>query len=161
MGAFIKVVQGIIRVVTWFATNAAHLTSLMNPIFSSISAIAAGNIGGVANFIEQSLATAVISFLADLLGFGSISKKVQGIIEQVQAPIKKAIDWVVQKAVAMGKKLWAMITVRSYLRPSVENVALCPWGSDDSLPQGACFPPPVLACPRRPPWAQGDPTDAV
>ncbi|GAB4211024.1 MAG: hypothetical protein OHK0022_45080 [Roseiflexaceae bacterium] len=112
-GAFIKAVQAIVRVVTWFVNNAARLASLVNSVIDSVMAIASGDIGGAASHIEQSLAKAlpsVISFLADLLGLGGISQKVQQIITKVRAPIEKAITWLVQKAVALGKKLWGMLT---------------------------------------------------
>jgi hypothetical protein len=107
-GAFVKAVQGIIRVVSWFMNNGSRVAALLNAIFQSITSIAAGNIGGAAAFIEQALASAVptvISFLADLLGLGGVAKKVQGIITSIQAPINKAIDWIVQKAKAMAKKI--------------------------------------------------------
>jgi hypothetical protein len=111
-GAFIKAVQAIVRVVSWFVENASRLASLVNSIIDSVTAIAAGDIGGATGFIEQSLAKAlpsVISFLANLLGLGGISHKVAEIIQKVHAPIQKAIDWLVQKAVALGKKLWGML----------------------------------------------------
>ena len=107
-GAFIKAVQGIVRVVTWFIENGARMMALVNSVLDSVTAIAAGNIGGAASYIEQTLAKAlptVISFLADLLGLGGISKKVQEIIKAVQKPINTAIDWVIQKALAIGKTL--------------------------------------------------------
>ncbi|HEU4324503.1 MAG TPA: hypothetical protein VFS21_15280, partial [Roseiflexaceae bacterium] len=110
--AFIKAVQAIVRVVTWFVNNAARLASLVNSVIDSVMAIASGDIGGAANHIEQSLAKAlptVIGFLADLLGLGGISQKVQQIITKVRSPIEKAITWLVQKAVALGKKLWALL----------------------------------------------------
>ncbi|HEU4324841.1 MAG TPA: hypothetical protein VFS21_16975, partial [Roseiflexaceae bacterium] len=110
--AFIKAVQAIVRVVTWFVNNAARLASLVNSVIDSVMAIASGDIGGAASHIEQSLAKAlptVIGFLADLLGLGGISQKVQQIITKVRSPIEKAITWLVQKAVALGKKLWALL----------------------------------------------------
>ncbi len=107
-GAFIKAVQGIVRVVTWFMDNAARLASLVNSVIDSVAAIAAGNIGGAASHIEQSLAKAlptVISFLADLLGLGGIARKIEGVIKKVRSIVMKPVDMLVKQAVAMGKKL--------------------------------------------------------
>ncbi|GAB4212059.1 MAG: hypothetical protein OHK0022_47400 [Roseiflexaceae bacterium] len=107
-GAFIKAVQGIVRVVTWFMDNAARLASLVNSVIDSVMAIAAGNIGGAANYIEQSLAKAlptVISFLADLLGLGGIARKIENVIKKVRSIVMKPVDMLVKQAVAMGKKL--------------------------------------------------------
>lgn len=111
-GAFVKAAQGIIRVVTWFMDNGKRVMSLVNSIIESVVAIANGDIGGAARFIEGSLAKAlptVISFLADLLGLGGISKKIQEIIKKVQEPINKAIQWLVQKAKALAKKVMGML----------------------------------------------------
>lgn len=107
-GAFIKAVQFIVRIVTWFMNNAARVAALVNSVVSSIGAIAKGDVAGAAKYIENSLAKAVpvmISFLADLLGLGGVAKRVQAIITKAKALIDKAIKWVVGKALAIGRKL--------------------------------------------------------
>ncbi len=111
-GAFIKAAQAIIKIVMWFVNNGSKLLALVNSVIDSIAAIAAGNVSAAAQYIENSLAKAVpllIGFLADLLGLGGIAKKVQNIIAKIRAPIDKAIQWVVKKAVALGKKLLAKL----------------------------------------------------
>jgi hypothetical protein len=107
-GAFIKAVQGIVRVVSWIIENGSRIAALVNAVLGSLEQIAAGNVGGAAAYIERTLAQAlplVISFLANLLGLGGISRKVQEIIERVKAPIDRAIQWIVQKATAMARRL--------------------------------------------------------
>jgi len=44
-----------------------------------------------------------LSFLASLLGLGDISKKIREIIEKIQAPINKAIDWVLEKVIKLAQ----------------------------------------------------------
>jgi hypothetical protein len=44
-----------------------------------------------------------IGFLAGLLGIGDPSKEVRGIMETAQAPVNKAIDWVINKAIQLVK----------------------------------------------------------
>src|SRR5690349_4286778 len=81
----------------------------VNSILDSVGAIAKGNIGIVAQKVEDSLARALplaISFLASLLGLGGISEKIHSIIQKVQAPIAKAVDFVVMGAVKGAKKLF-------------------------------------------------------
>jgi hypothetical protein len=88
---------------------------LVNAVLGSLEQIAAGNVGGAAAYIERTLAQAlplVISFLANLLGLGGISRKVQEIIERVKAPIDRAIQWIVQKATAMARRLLAAMRGR-------------------------------------------------
>jgi hypothetical protein len=56
--------------------------------------------------VEDALGKAVpvvISFMAALLGVTGISKKIREIIEKVQAPISKAIDWLINKAFNLVK----------------------------------------------------------
>jgi hypothetical protein len=114
-GAFIKAVQGIVRVVSWIIENGSRIAALVNAVLGSLEQIAAGNVGGAAAYIERTLAQAlplVISFLANLLGLGGISRKVQEIIERVKAPIDRAIQWIVQKATAMARRLLAAMRGR-------------------------------------------------
>ena len=52
--------------------------------------------------VENALAKAIpvaIGFLASLLGLGDISGTIKKTIEKAQAPVNKAIDWVINMAV--------------------------------------------------------------
>ncbi len=63
--------------------------------------------------IEGALSAALpvaISFLANLLGLGGISEKIKSIIGKVRAPVEKAVDWVIGKAVAGLKKVGGLLT---------------------------------------------------
>ncbi|MDQ2808505.1 MAG: hypothetical protein M3Z04_16590, partial [Chloroflexota bacterium] len=78
-----------------------------------VSAIASGSVGGAAAAIEGALSAALpvaISFLANLLGLGGISEKIKSIIGKVRAPVEKAVDWVIGKAVAGLKKVGGLFT---------------------------------------------------
>jgi hypothetical protein len=111
-GAFIKAAQGIIKVVMWFIENGSRMMSLVNAIIDSVSAIASGALGQAAGFIENSLAKALplaISFLADLLGLGGISRRVSGIIREARTPVNKGIAWLVKQVKAMAKKLGKLL----------------------------------------------------
>jgi hypothetical protein len=111
-GAFVKAAQGIVRIVTWFMNNAGRAVALVNSVLDSVSAIASGDVSGAAKFIEASLAKAlpmVISFLADLLGLGGVTQKVQDIIGKVKGLVDKGVAWLVGKAKALGKKLMRVL----------------------------------------------------
>lgn len=95
-------------VVSWFINNARRLLDLVNSIVDSVALIVAGQIDSAANFVETSLKKAipiVIGFLAGLLGIGDLSAKIQAILDKIQAPINKAIDWVLKKAGDFVKKI--------------------------------------------------------
>ncbi|WP_281227489.1 DNA/RNA non-specific endonuclease [Flavobacterium aquiphilum] len=109
VGAFIKACKLIYDVISWFINNAKRILDLINSIIDSTALIVAGKITQAANFVENSLAKLVpiaIGFLAGLLGLGDLSKKVQALLDKIQAPVNKAIDWVLEKAGTVVKKLF-------------------------------------------------------
>jgi hypothetical protein len=108
VGAFIKACKAIYEIVMFFVNNGKKILALINSIIDSVALIVQGNLGGAAKLVENALARLVpitIGFLASLLGLGNISEKAQKIIKAIQAPINKAIDWVLDKAIALSKKL--------------------------------------------------------
>ena len=107
--AFIKACKAIYDIVMFIIERGAEIMSFVNSVLDSVAAVAKGNIGAMAEKVEQSLAKALplaISFLASLLGLGGISEKIRSVIDKVRAPITKAIDTVVQGAVKAAKKLF-------------------------------------------------------
>jgi hypothetical protein len=109
VGAFIKACKLIYDVISWFINNARRILDLINSIVDSTALIVAGKITQAATFVENSLAKLVpiaIGFLAGLLGLGDLSKKVQALLDKIQAPINKAIDWVLEKAGAVVKTVF-------------------------------------------------------
>ena len=107
-GAFIKAVELIIKMVTFFVDNAAKIKAVVDRILDSIEDILDGG-GKVAGMIEETLAKfipMVIEFVASLLGFGGIGAKVQEIIKSVRGSIDKAIDWLISKIFSALKWVW-------------------------------------------------------
>ena len=100
-------------------------------MIDSIAAIAKGSIGVAATMVENALAKAIpvaIGFLASLLGLGDISETIRKTIEKAQAPVNKAIDWVINGAVKVVKAAGNLVKglvgkkedeeeVRRYRRP--------------------------------------------
>jgi hypothetical protein len=106
-GAFIKACKMIYDVVMFFVEKADQIKEFVDAVLDSVESIAGGGVGAVASKIEQTLAKmlpVLIGFLASLLGLGGISEKIKKIIQTIQKPIGKAIDWVVGKAVSYGKR---------------------------------------------------------
>ncbi|MBS1611285.1 MAG: DNA/RNA non-specific endonuclease, partial [Bacteroidetes bacterium] len=107
-GAFVKACQMIYKVVMWFINNAQRMMELVNTIIDSAADIVAHNLAGASAKVENAMAKVIpiaIGFLAGVIGIGNLSKKVGDIIDRVKVPITKAIDWVVDKAVAFADKL--------------------------------------------------------
>jgi hypothetical protein len=94
-------------VVMFFVEKADQIKEFVDAVLDSVESIVGGGVGAVASKIENTLAKmlpVLIGFLASLLGLGGISEKVKKVIETVQKPINKAVDWVVGKAVSYGKR---------------------------------------------------------
>ena len=107
-GALIKIVQALIGVVQWVMERGAALAEFVSTVIGAVSDIAHGGLGGVPAKIEAALGKAVplvISFLANLLGLGGISEKIKSILETVQKPVGKAVDFVVKGALKAAKGL--------------------------------------------------------
>ena len=135
-GAFIKACKLIYDVISWFINNARRLLDLVNSIVDSVTLIVAGQIESAATFVENSLKRAipiVIGFLAGLLGIGDLSAKIQAILDKIQAPINKAIDWVLKKAgdfvkkiagavVSGGRRLLSLLGFKKKIRTSSGEV---------------------------------------
>ena len=107
-GAFVKAVELIIKIVSFFVDNAAKIKAVVDRILDSIEDILDGG-GKVAGMIEETLAKfipMVIEFIASLLGFGGIGAKVQEIIQSVRGHIDKAIDWLIDMVMKGLKWIW-------------------------------------------------------
>ncbi len=113
--AFIKACKAIIDIVTFIITRGAQILEFVNAILDAVIAIAGGGAGGVPGLIEAALAKSIpvlIGFLAALLGIGGIADKVKKIFQTLSKPVMKAVDAIVGKIVAYGKKLWAKLKGR-------------------------------------------------
>ncbi|MEZ5875590.1 MAG: hypothetical protein R3D30_12465 [Hyphomicrobiales bacterium] len=113
--AFVKACMMIYDIVSFFIERGQQIIEFVNSIINSLGAIVAGNISGMARAIESTLARILpiaISFLAALLGLGGISAKIRQIIETIQRPVNRAIDWVIGKAVAVARRAGDMFSGR-------------------------------------------------
>jgi hypothetical protein len=110
--AFFKACKAIYDIVMFFINHGSEILDLVNAVIDSMAAIAKGAIDVAATFVENALAKAIpvaIGFLASLLGLGDISGTVKKTIDKAQAPVNKAIDWVVNMAVKGGKALLSAV----------------------------------------------------
>ena len=113
--AFIRACKMIIDFVTFIITNGAQIVQFINAVLDAIIAIAGGGAGGVPALIENALSTSVpvlIGALAAILGIGGIANKVKNFFQSLSKPVLKAVDWIVDKIVTFGKKIWAKLKTR-------------------------------------------------
>jgi hypothetical protein len=113
VGAIIQGIITIYNTISFFIERAQQIGAVVGSIFDSVGRIAAGDVGGAAQFVEQTMAKAVpvmIGFLASLIGLGGIGNTIRGIIQKIQAPIEKALDKVVGFISQKAKALWGKLT---------------------------------------------------
>src|SRR6185312_15132701 len=102
--AFIKACKLIYDIVMFFVDNAERIAKFVNTVLDSVADVVRGNISAVVGKIEDVLGQMVpilIGFLADLIGLGGIGEKIHSIIQTLQKPVNKALDFII----ATGLKL--------------------------------------------------------
>ena len=107
-GAVIQAIIAIYNTVTFFIEKAKQIGAVVASVIDSIAAIAAGQVGGAAKRVEQTLANTlvvVIAFLAKFAGLGGIPDKLVGIVKKIRQPIDKGLDKIVDWLGKMLQKL--------------------------------------------------------
>ncbi|MGW0436450.1 phage tail protein [Micromonospora sp. NPDC003197] len=110
--AFIKACKMIIDIVTFIIERGAQIIEFVNAVLDAVIAIAGGGAGGVPALIENALAKSIpvlIGALAAILGIGGIANKVKSFFQTLTKPVRKAVDWITDKIVGIGKKIWAKL----------------------------------------------------
>lgn len=108
VGAIAQAIQAIYKVLKWIFENAARIFSLIETVVNGIADIIAGNIGGMANAVEQALRgliAPVIDFLMGLLGLGDLPDKIAKTIKGFQDWIESILDRVIGWLAEQGRKL--------------------------------------------------------
>jgi len=107
-GAIIQAVMAIYNTVMFFIERGSQIAALAQAVFSSIGNIAAGNVAGAANYVEQTMGRSLpvmISFLARLIGLGGVSEHIKNVIKKIQTPIENAMNKLAKFIVEKGKSL--------------------------------------------------------
>ncbi len=105
-GAFVKAALMLVDVAKFFIDRGSEVLEMMKAFVESISAIASGGVGQVAQKIEQALAISVpvlIGFLASLLGINDLVRRVQNLFESIRERITNTVDGFIERAGAWFK----------------------------------------------------------
>ncbi|WP_438854747.1 phage tail protein [Agromyces sp. M3QZ16-3] len=97
--AFIKACKLIYDVVMFFVNNAERIARFVNTVIDGVVDIAKGRVGVVVDKVESALGQMVpilIGFIASVLGIGGIGEKIRSIIQAIQRPINKALDFLIK-----------------------------------------------------------------
>ena len=83
-----------------------QMLEIVNTVMNGIADMARGAIGTAAGFLESALAKSVpiiIGFLANQFGLGRLGHRLREIIGAIHQKVDGAIDWLIEKAINMGK----------------------------------------------------------
>jgi hypothetical protein len=103
--AFIKACKLIYDVVMFFVNNGSRILKFVNTVIDSVADIVRGNVGGVVDKIENVLGQMVpiiIGFLASVIGLGGIGQKIREIVEKLQKPVNKALDFLIKTGLKLA-----------------------------------------------------------
>lgn len=103
--AFIKACKLIYDVVMFFVNNAARIAQFVNTVIDGIVDIAKGNVSTVVGKVENALGQMVpilIGFIASVLGIGGIGEKIRSIIQAIQKPVNKALDYLIMTGLKLA-----------------------------------------------------------
>ncbi len=108
VGAIIQSIISIYNTIMFFIERAQQIMAVLNSIVDSIANIAAGNISGAANYVEQTLARGIpvaLGFLARFIGIGDPSGKIREVIDGfraiVDSGIDRILDWIIEQGSAL------------------------------------------------------------
>ncbi|MDQ3110914.1 MAG: DUF4157 domain-containing protein, partial [Bacteroidota bacterium] len=98
VGAVIDAILKTYNTVMFFIDNIRRIVEFVNSVLDSVAAIAEGNLGQAAGFIERTMARTIpilLDFLARFLGLGNVAAKVKTAIESVQNWVGEKLDAVI------------------------------------------------------------------
>jgi hypothetical protein len=103
--AFIKACKLIYDIVMFFVDNGSRILKFVNTVIDSVADIVRGNVGAVVDKVNDALGQMVpiiIGFLASLVNLGGIGQKIRSIVETLQKPVNKALDFVIKTGLKLA-----------------------------------------------------------
>lgn len=103
---FVQAIYGMWQTLQFFLENIKKIAAVVNSLLDSLAEISKGAIGTAANYVEKTMVDTlplVFAWLAELIGIGGIGQKVKSIIDKLRTPVNKAVDFVINGAMKLGK----------------------------------------------------------
>ncbi|MGK5169208.1 hypothetical protein [Geodermatophilus sp. CPCC 205761] len=107
-GAVAQAIKAIYDVCAWIFRNAARIFRFVEAVVNGMADVIAGNIAGLANAVERSLAMLippVIDFFAGLLSLSGLPNQVADVIVALQARVYQGMDIVIGFLAERGRAL--------------------------------------------------------
>lgn len=112
IGAVVKVCLTIYKLIVTFIERLDQIMDVAKSIFSSIGAIARGQIQFAKDFIEQTIGRTVpvvIAFLAAAFGIGGIPAKIRGVFDKMRGLVTKGMVKLIKFVIKKTKKLFSKL----------------------------------------------------
>jgi phage-related protein len=112
IGVVINGIVAIWKALQTFAKYFKQILEIMNVVFDTIADIARGAIAGAANMVENLMDRSlpvILAFLANQIGLGDLSERIKVVLEEIRAKVAEAIDWLIDKALAIGGAVLGLI----------------------------------------------------
>lgn len=120
-GAIAQAIDLIYQVCSWVFRNAARIFRFVEAVVNGMADVVAGNTGGLANKVEQALASLippVIDFLAGLLHLGGLPGEIADVITQLQTMVLGVLDRVIGFLADKGRALLKKMGIGGKDKPS-------------------------------------------
>ena len=138
--AFIKACKLIYDVVMFFVNNASRILKFVNTVLDSVADIVRGNVSAVIDKIDDVLGQMVpiiIGFLASVIGLGGIGEKIREIIQTLQKPVNKALDFIIKTGLNLaGPIIRGLKGISSKLKAKLRGGDDSPEGKQKRLEKG-------------------------
>ena len=124
VGAVAQAIEAIYKVLKWIFENAARLFTFVESVVNAMADVVAGNLGGVAAKVEDSLrllVAPVIDFLMGFVGLGDLPDKIADTIRGFQNWIENILDRVIGWLAAQGRRLLSALGLRQDEDSDPEN----------------------------------------
>jgi hypothetical protein len=112
VGAIIEAIQTIYKAISFFVSKINEILAFVDSVLNSIQKIVAGDLGSAASWIESALARTipmVLAFFAKWLGIKDPAPTIREIVVKIQGKVEKAMDWLVDKAISIGKSIMSAL----------------------------------------------------
>ncbi|MEX2520444.1 MAG: DUF4157 domain-containing protein, partial [Paracoccaceae bacterium] len=112
IGGIVKVALSIYNIIKTFIERIDQILDVAGAIFSSIGAIAKGQVKAAADFIETTIASTipvVLAFVAALIPVSGVTRSIKEIITKLRKPVDDALKKMVNFLVKKAKKLFSKI----------------------------------------------------
>lgn len=105
---------GLYRAVQSFMEYLREMLEIVHSVLGGLVDIAKGLIVKASGVVEESLASSLpvaIGFCANQVGLGKLGERIGEMVESLREKVGQAIDWMIEKAIAIGRAVLASLGV--------------------------------------------------